>query len=227
MKILITGINGLIGQILYNAFKNKHDIYGIDLHGNNCYKADISIFEDLDRAFNNFLKIDCIIHLAADKSDGAIWELVLKNNIVGTRNVYECAKNHGVKKIIFASSNHVTGGYGYPAWHVNEDFPIAPDGNYGASKAIGEVIAKWYNVMHNISSICLRIGYVPTSDNPYENPKYSAIWLSHRDLIQLFEKALESNIRFGIFHGVSDNKENWLSMERAKTELKYKPRDGI
>ena len=160
-------------------------------------------------------------------SDGAIWELVLKNNIVGTRNVYECAKKHGIKKIIFASSNHVTGGYGYPSWYINEDFSIAPDSNYGLSKAVGEVIAKYYHVMHGISSICLRIGYVPESNNPHDNPKYSAIWLSHRDLVQLFEKALESNIDFGIFHGVSDNKDNWLSIELTKVELNYKPKDGI
>ncbi len=229
MRILITGINGLIGQILNDSLKHKHEVYGIDTNGEECYETDISNLLELDEAFNNIGPIDCIIHLAADKSDDATWESVLKNNIVGTRNVYECAKNHGVKKVIFASSNHVTGGYGYPPNQTLTPEYSAPDSNYGTSKIFGEAIARQYCCQYGISSLCLRIGYVPASDIPLENPKYTSIWLSHRDLVQLFEKSLEFLNKASpcavTLYGVSNNRANLLSIKETKLHLGYQPED--
>lgn len=229
MKILITGINGLIGQILYKALKNKHDIVGIDVSGYGCYGTDISNLLDLDETFINIGHIDCIIHLAADKSDDGAWESILKNNIVGTRNVYECAEIRGIKKIIFASSNHVTGGYGYPPNRPLMPEYSAPDSNYGTSKAFGEAIARQYCYQYGISSICLRIGYVPESNLPFENPKYTSIWLSHRDLVQLFEKSLEFLDKASpcavTLYGISNNRTNLLSIKETKSHLGYEPQD--
>jgi len=53
--------------------------------------------------------------LAADPRPNAPWESILNKNIIGTKNVYEIAHKYGVNKVIFASSNHVTGAYeGFP-----------------------------------------------------------------------------------------------------------------
>jgi glycogen synthase len=50
-------------------------------------------------------------------------------------------------------------------------------------------------------------------------------WLSHRDLVQLVEKSLLSNIDFGVYYGVSNNKGRFWDISNAEDEIGYKPQD--
>ena len=198
-RILITGSKGTIGKILTGNLSNDFDIFGLDMkdgEGIRYFKADISRYEELPSLFKEMGSIDCIVHLAADPRPDATWESVLKNNIIGTRNIYECAKQHSVKKVIFVSSNHVTSGYigypqpvkkipGMPIISVND--PVRPDSDYGSSKAFGEIVAKQYLERYGIYSICLRIGYVIENDDPSIDEVAMNIWLSHRDLVHLIK----------------------------------------
>jgi NAD+ dependent glucose-6-phosphate dehydrogenase len=107
-KLLITGIKGNIGSVLAKNLNDKYDIYGIDItpsKDRKYFQVDISDYDKLNDVFKKIGKIDATIHLAADSSTNAKWMSVLKNNIEGTRNIYECARIHKVPKIIFASSN--------------------------------------------------------------------------------------------------------------------------
>ena len=51
-------------------------------------------------------------------------------------------------------------------------------------------------------------------------------WLSHRDLVQLVRKSLESDVEFGIYYGVSDNTGRFWDISNAEKELGYKPEDN-
>ncbi len=239
MKVLITGINGLIGRILKNELVNNNfDVYGMDIKSSKeekkVFACDISNFSELKKIFKKLSPIDCVIHLAADSSPEAPWESILKNNIMGTHNVYECAQIFHVPKIIFASSNHVTGMRegNPPVLHFQDkprmitvNDPICPDGDYGASKAYGEAIARQYYDLHGVSSVCLRIGSLLKDDNPRNNPRWLKTWLSHKDLIQLFKKSLNTTVPFGIYYGVSDNKGRFWDISNAKKDLRYAPKD--
>jgi nucleoside-diphosphate-sugar epimerase len=105
----------------------------------------------LYHAFATIRGIEYVVHLAADRKPDAPWESVLKNNIVGTRNVYEYGQNHGVEKIIFASSTYATRGYreisptSHKEQHPGIIFvrdPIRPDSDYATSKALGEALGR-------------------------------------------------------------------------------------
>lgn len=230
-NILITGVNGTIGKILKKGLSNKSNIYGIDISkpfDKHTKKCDISNINNLKKVINSFKDIDVIIHLAADHRVDAPWESVLKNNITGTRNTYECAKELGIKKVIFASSNHVTGLYERNISEVgiiNTNTPVNPDSDYGVSKIFGEALAKKHYELFNISSICIRIGSVLEDDNPNHNERTKKTWLSHRDLIQLIEKSIDSNIGFGIYYGVSNNKDRFWDISNAEKDLGYTPVD--
>ncbi len=54
--------------------------------------------------------VDGIIHLGASSVEDA-WEPILKNNIVGGYNVFEAARRQGVRRVVFATTNHVVGFY--------------------------------------------------------------------------------------------------------------------
>jgi nucleoside-diphosphate-sugar epimerase len=236
-KILITGSKGLIGRILTKSLADYFDMYGLDTVGEQTerhYRVDISNLEALHHVFTTIGGIEYVVHLAADGNPNAPWESVLKNNIVGTRNMYECGQDHGVRKIIFASSTYVTRGYrGIPPTSHEEKHPgiistrdpIRPDSDYATSKALGEALARQYFERYGLKSICLRIGAVSENDNPPLKEELMKIWLSHRDLIQLIKKSILSNVNFGIYYGVSNNRGRFYDISDAEEAIGYKPQD--
>jgi len=238
-RLFITGINGRIGTILHKGLQNAYQIFGLDRKepfSKQVFKADISQYDQVAEVLSRIAPQEYLIHLAADPSEEASWESVLQNNIIGARNVFEAANEIRVRRIIFASSNHVTGAYeGYkPDQHLHKEFepelisvhhPIRPDGYYGVSKVFGEALARYFCSRFGIECICLRLGSVLEDNDPRKAPRFLKTWLSHRDLIQLVEKSLNSNVMFGIYYGVSNNKGAFWDISNAKLELGYAPQD--
>jgi nucleoside-diphosphate-sugar epimerase len=239
-KLLITGINGLIGTVLQHGLANAFEIYGVERAGgattSRIFIADLSDYAQTAAVFQQLEAVDYVVHLAADSNLEASWQSVLQNNIIGTKNLYEAARVHGVKKVVFASSNHVTGAYEglSPHRYLHEHYepplihtqdPIRPDSDYGVSKAFGEALARYYCARWGLESICLRIGSVLRHNDPTKSPRQRKTWLSHRDLVQLIQKSLLSKVTFGIYYGVSNNKGRFWDIANAQTELGYFPED--
>ena len=239
MRLLITGINGLIGTVLRNALQQTHTLYGLDRQGEFSEKvlsADISDYGQTAQVLRQFRPLDAIIHLAGDPRVDASWESVLNANIIGTRNIFEAAREFQVPKVVYASSNHVTGAYhgfepnlykytqpGPPM--ISPEDPIRPDSDYGLSKAFGEAVARYYFDRWGIQAICLRIGAVLKDDDPTTESQNRRIWLSYRDLVQLVEKSLASDVTFGIYYGISNNKDAFWDISNARADLGYEPVD--
>jgi nucleoside-diphosphate-sugar epimerase len=239
MQLLITGINGLIGTVLRNALQQTHTVYGLDRQGEfseQVLSADISDYGQTAQILKQFRPLDAIIHLAGDPRVDASWESVLNANIIGTRNIFEAAREFQVPKVVYASSNHVTGAYhgfepnlykytqpGPPM--ISPEDPIRPDSDYGLSKAFGEAVARYYFDRWGIQAICLRIGAVLKDDDPTKESQNRRIWLSYRDLVQLVEKSLASDVTFGIYYGISNNKDAFWDISNARADLGYEPVD--
>lgn len=237
-KILITGCNGLVGRILWERLIDTFDLYGLDISSGksagNIFRTDITKVEEVAILFDSIPALNYIIHLAGDPRVDADWESVSLNNINGTKNIYEAAKMHGIKRVVFASSNHTTGAYEGlpPRLHlinnpklISVNDPIRPDGFYGVSKASGEAIARMYYELYGLESICLRIGSVLKDDDPGINPRFESTWLSHNDLVQLVKISLLAPVKFGIYYGVSNNKKRFWDISNAEAELNYRPED--
>lgn len=237
-KLLITGAGGLIGGILWKGLSGSYELYGLDSRGNtaaaNTFQADITESGQVESVFDRIAGLTYVIHLAGIAQVDADWPSAFRVNIGGTQNVYAAAHDHGVRRVIFASSNHATGAYeGFPpSLHTKRDMPlikvsdaIRPDGFYGVSKAAGEAIARMYYELYGLESICLRIGSVNKEDSPRANARLQSTWLSHRDLLQLVKCSLEAEVGFGIYYGVSDNKRRFWDISNAERELGYHPQD--
>ena len=239
-RVLITGINGLIGEVIRVSLRKQYDVYGLDLkppYSENVFNIDIFDFEKLLETLSDLKPLDFIVHLAGESDSQASWESVLKPNIIGTRNVFEVAHQLNVSRVVFASSNHVTGAYeGFlPHLHlhlqpepekIRHTDPIRPDGDYGVSKAFGEAIARYYCSRWGVEIVCLRIGTVNRQDSPGQDLRSMKTWLSHRDLKHLIDRSLKANVTFGIYYGVSDNKGAFWDISNARDELGYEPRDN-
>lgn len=236
---MITGINGLIGNILRSALQKTHTVYGLDLEGEfseQIRSADISDYLQVTQVVQQCKPLDSIVHLAGNPRVDASWESVLKANIIGTRNIFEAAREFEVPQVVYASSNHVTGAYhgfepglykytepGPPM--ISPEDPIRPDSDYGLSKAFGEAVARYYFDRWGVRAICLRIGAVLEEDDPTKQSQNRRIWLSHRDLVQLVQKSLSADVTFGIYYGISNNKDAFWDLSNARADLGYEPLD--
>ena len=161
---------------------------------------------------------DSVIHLGGHSVEGT-WEQILNANIIGCYNLFEAARVAGVKRVVFASSNHAIGFYPRKK-KIRTDVTVRPDSRYGVSKAFGEALGAMYADKHGLAVTCLRIGNV--GPQPLDVRRLS-IWLSPEDLVQLIGIGLSHpDIRFEIFYGVSDNEASWWDNSRAQ-RLGYRP----
>jgi NAD+ dependent glucose-6-phosphate dehydrogenase len=164
-----------------------------------------------------------VVHLAAASRTSASWDEVLHDNISATYQLLEACRRAGVRRFVFASSNHVTGLLDDDrAWPIGPASPIAPDSLYGASKVFGEALARLY-AARGISVICLRIGWM--LDEAF-NEKSVRLFISPRDLAHLIDRSLATRTWFGIYYGVSNNVPLRYDISNTAADLGYRPLDG-
>jgi uronate dehydrogenase len=165
--------------------------------------------------------VDAVVHLGGVSVEGP-FEPILQANIVGVYNLYEAARCHGVKRIVFASSNHVTGFYGQGEV-IDPAMPVRPDGYYGVSKAFGENLAQFYFDRYGIETVSVRIG---SSFPEPKDRRMLATWLSFDDLERLVVASLRAPVvGHSIIYGVSDNSTTWWDNTSAR-HIGYRPQDS-
>ncbi|MGW2178728.1 NAD-dependent epimerase/dehydratase family protein [Streptomyces sp. NPDC001732] len=168
--------------------------------------------------------VDAIVHLAGISLESS-FEKILRANIEGTYNLYEAAREEGVRRVVFASSNHVVGHTPRPLPGdplITVDAPRRPDTFYGLSKSFGEDLAQLYWDRHGMETVSVRIGSCfprPTS------VRMLSLWLSPEDGARLFHAALTAeDVRHTVVHGSSANTRLWWDLAPARA-LGYEPRD--
>jgi nucleoside-diphosphate-sugar epimerase len=232
-KILITGAAGNIGNKLVNGLNDRYELTLLDrkkLDDKRFIYADLSDYDE--RWVKYFKGVSRVLHLAANPHTDAIWEELIPNNIDAVLNVCEACVQEKISRLIFASSCHTMKGYmdcNVPK--ITTDMPPLPGNHYGISKVIGERVCKSYSDRHFLSVICLRIGWVPREGknlHALDNPWLRSLWLSTRDLIQVFEKAIESKAAgFIVLYAMSQNKGMKWDLSATEKILGYAPRDGL
>jgi nucleoside-diphosphate-sugar epimerase len=252
-RVLVVGAAGLIGGIVRRHLGRDYELSYLDRQPAPfvSHVADIRRLASIRPAF---AEIDAVLHLAAASSVDSSWDDVLGDNLTGTYNVFEAAREQGVRRVVFASSNHVVGMYetdGAPNIYdladlrsVDSSSPIRPDSLYGASKAFGEALGRLYADRYGMDVVCLRIGIVREDDDPARadagrpfstlpmltadesRHRLRATWLSHRDCAQLIRRALEAPVHWAVVYGVSDNPRRIWDLQGARDLLGFDPEDA-
>jgi nucleoside-diphosphate-sugar epimerase len=226
-RVLITGAAGRIGSSLAEQLKDRYDLR-LQYHRTipdqkpvqDYVVADVSQFDQIAPAMQG---IDAVVHMAGDPSTRASWESVHQANVVGMYNVIESARQAGVRKLVFASTNHVMGMYDRDQqWPVYAAQPVRPDSLYGVSKAFGEALGRHYADQYGMSVICLRIGWFLAEPRD-EIGRW--MWLSPRDCAQVTWRAIESDLQFGIFYAISGNSRRHWDITDTIEKLGYHPED--
>ena len=215
----------------------------LDIPDDRFFLANLTDLEALERAMQG---IDVVVQMAADPNADGDWESILASNVIGARNVFEAAHRAGVKRLIFASSIMVSWGY-----LEDEEFRVVSEGRYDelspeemprvthesavrptslypASKVWGEAVGRYYADIHEMSVICLRIGWVNREDHPHSHGWARGGWCSRRDMVQMVERSIQApeEVRFDLFYVLSNNKYNWADIDHARRVIGYAPEDS-
>ena len=268
-NVLLTGAFGRVGTAIIDHLAdgdgndgNDYEWTYLDREQHDRYDTFVADITDREAIQPAFEGQDAVIHLAGYPETDGTWDDILTNNVIGMYNVLEAAREAGVQTFVFASTNHVVGMYELehaPAIYepdfdllIDHTVPNRPDSYYGASKAFGEDMGRFYVEKFDAPTrfYALRIASVRHEeyDHPYgdaergvdrgkwerDSEEYEemvarmkAMWHSRRDLAHLVECCLEDDtVEFDIFYGVSDNDCRWLDIDHAREVIGYEPQDN-
>lgn len=171
MKTLVTGGCGFIGSHLAEQLLSQgHEVVILD--NLSCGRlANIASFEnhpklrvvtadivDREQIAPAFVGIDWVFHLAGiadivpsiERPDA-----YFQNNVVGTLNVLQCARDAGVKRLLYAASSS---SYGIPAQYPTpETSPIQPQYPYALTKYVGEELVLHWAKVYKLPALSLRL----------------------------------------------------------------------
>ena len=223
-RILITGAAGDIGGHLRRELAGHYELRLSDIRpvrnlgsGEEFVSGDCASLRDMLRVTRD---VAAVVHLGGFSVEGP-WEVILRANIVGAYNVFEAARRNGVRRIVFATSNHAVGFYDREDTIDHRVYP-KPDRRYGVSKVFGEALGSLYDDKYGMEVVCMRIGNL--APRPVDKRRLS-IWISPRDLAQLVGIAIDRpDIHFEIVYGVSGNKRSWYDNSNAG-RLGSRPQD--
>jgi uronate dehydrogenase len=225
-RLLLTGAAGGLGCVLRPRLKalcevlRVSDIAPMPAAGPGEEVAVVAL-QDKAAVLALLQDVSAVVHLGGLSTEHA-FEEILPANIVGTYHLYEAARRHGVRRIVFASSNHVTGFYTQRET-IHPQMPMRPDGYYGLSKAFGENLAQFYFDRWGIETVSLRIG---SSFPEPTDRRMLATWLSYDDLERLVVAALSAPVvGHSVIYGMSDNRLAWWD-NRSARHIGYRPLDS-
>jgi uronate dehydrogenase len=242
-RVVITGASGLIGGVLRRGLGDSYDVRGVDRRAARGGVRRVNMTR-LRSVVPSFAGAETVVDLAAAPDPKIPWKTAYRNNIPATVNALEAAKRAGVRRVVFASSNHATGMYendspyaeivagkyeglkpgAFPP--ITSDLPPRPDGPYGVGKVLGEAAGRWYAEQFGLSVVCLRIGTVNAADRP-KNVRHFATLLTHADLVRLVRCCIEApdEVGYAIFYGVSGNTWRIWDIDDARRAIGYEPQD--
>ena len=167
MKCLVTGGAGFIGSnlvdrlvelgnevvVVDNESSDAHDSFYWNPNCSN-HKLDICSYEAIRGLFDG---VDVVFHLAAEaRIQPAILNPILasKTNVVGTCTVLQCAREAGVKKVVYSSTSSAYGLVNEPP--LKEDMPNDCLNPYSVTKTSGEELCKMFTNLFGLETITLR-----------------------------------------------------------------------
>ena len=224
-KVALTGARGQIGSVLRAELVRR----GVDLRsaggskpltplvdGEDVCHGDLREAAVVDRVLDG---VETCIHLAGTSVERPLPEII-ENNLRALHALYEGARRHRVKRMVFASSNHAFGMYSVDD-KLDPGAAFRPDGFYGLSKAWGEAMTRMYWDKHGIEGVSVRIG--SCLPRPMEF-RHLSTWLGHDDYFQLIDRCINArDIGYVTVWGISNNTRRYWNFGEGERRVGYAP----
>jgi len=228
-KVLVTGASGAVGYVTTVGLRARgYVVRGFDRAPARAPGEHVvGDLQDMDAVRAAVEGVEAVLHLGATPDVADFVTDLVPNNIVGTYNVFEAARDAGVKRVVYASSARV--GFGLDrSKPVSGKDGYGPTEGYSISKATGELIGKMYAHRYKMSVICARIGWFMRNPQEVERATRwhgSDIYLSHDDTVRFFVAALEAqDVGYEVFFVVSRQDKTWVDAQEPR-RIGYEPQD--
>lgn len=261
--VLVTGAAGYIASYLLPAFRERYDLRLVDVRATDgtgrpiegIQIRDVSDPRQLEPHRDLFRGADAVVHLAFIRPRGpssADRYFAERANVDMAYAIYQLALEEGVRRVVVASSNHAADFYegALRARRLDVVTPGAPrplsDNYYGWAKEAYEHLGFVYAtgaLGRALEVVQIRIGaprdlatttFVDErSRDPLTLDRDLGMWVSPRDLAQLFVRSIEApsiadeyGVPFQVFYGVSANTRGRWSIANARRVIGYEPQDN-
>lgn len=226
MKVLLTGATGSVGRRIRPYLAATYDTVVLNSRKpiDDCRENEVHEPGDLcdpvvvDRLVS---KVDGVVHLAGLVGPDYTFEETLEPNFVSVYHLFEAARRHNVRRVIYASTHHAVGFLERGA-HVDHNTPPRADSWYGITKACGEILASHAADRYGLDVMSIRIGFVHETV-PDERRVHT--WCSPRDLASLIDIGLTGPQRgYHLVYGISRCPDPMFDNSYAES-LGYEPQD--
>jgi uronate dehydrogenase len=228
MRVLVTGAAGSIGRVVVPGLEARgHDVVGADLlpdpgpAGRQWHVLDVA-----DPAAVTAVlaaeRPDGVVHLAGVPDETDLPTALLSHTHT-TAALLDAMVAHGVRRMVYASSNHAVGRTPHEGSAPLEvGVRARPDTFYGVGKVAAEALLSLYADRYGLDVVACRIGsFLPRP----ERRRHLATWLSHEDGVRMVEASLTAaSPGFAVLYGISANTRGWWDLEPGRA-LGYEPQD--
>jgi uronate dehydrogenase len=235
MRVLLTGARGSIGRTLSAGLADRgHQVRGLDLvrlddeqPGHDpAYALGYVQGDCLDPGVVDLAVagVDAVAHFAGIPTEASLPDS-LESHVHSTARLLDAMVRHGVRRIVYASSNHAVGRTPRSPVGVDRlsaDVRPRPDTFYGVAKVAAEALLSLYVDRSGLDAYALRIGsFLPRP----ESRRALATWLSPNDCVRLVHAALTTSAGgFRVVYGVSANSSGWWDLAPGRA-IGYEPAD--
>ena len=226
-RILLTGANGRLGSRLrvgLASLTNKLRLADREAIPDLKPHEEQAVFDlaDMEKTIAATEGCDAIVHFGGAPLETE-WQTILDSSIRGSYHIYEGARKHGVKRVVYASSVHAVGFHELES-NIDASAPVRPDSLYGVSKSFVESLSRLYWDKFGIETVCLRIfsSFPEPTDRRH-------LWsnLSFADCVRLVEASLTApRVGHTIAFGTSDNTLKPYD-NRLAGHLGFHPQDNM
>ncbi len=222
MRVLITGAAGAVGSCVARGLSHhRHDVRGFDrVPMPDLDDGLVGDLADFDAVLAATSGAEAVIHLGGNAGERP-WEEISQNNYVGTYNVFEAARQSGVRRLAFASRAGLLSAYPKRLTRTVDMLPC-PHSLYDISKIFGESLGYMYSSRFDMEVVSVRIGNFNRERDLPEHPHQ----LSHGDAVRVFEQAItQPGVEYEVVFGVSASNWPLYDVEHGRRAIGYDPQD--
>ena len=216
MRVVVTGGAGRSGTVIAAHLRSAGaEVLTVDLvaprggdAGSHIGSHLVADLADLGETVEAFRDADTVLHLAGVWAQGVRTPgFTFNTNVRTTFNVFEAAAIAGVRRVVWASTQAVTGNPWGPDnlpehLPINESLPARPRGTYALSKHVGEQIGPYFSEVRGLGVVGLRLawmiheggwGVVPVwQEDPLSRRFNAFVYVDVRDVAAACASALEA-----------------------------------